>query len=132
MLPAEAGLVSVSDVLSCSTLMSRASVISSSMVLILSGSSTESSSVLVGSLRPRPLLVEAARQARDSSSEELARGTAVLFLLPLVCLWGRTFSAGGSWVLLVFWTALCVDFFCVFCFVVCVVASVSLSSLNST
>lgn len=57
----EAGLssVSVSDVLSCSMLKSRTSLVSSSMVLILSGSSIDSISDLASSLLLLPLLTEA-------------------------------------------------------------------------
>ncbi|TNN81389.1 hypothetical protein EYF80_008445 [Liparis tanakae] len=89
------GRVDESDALRCSMLMSRTCLVSSSMVLILSGSSTEWASVLDSSLLVLPLLVEAGWLPEDSSSSEVIPGIAVVFL-PLACLLGGTFTAGGS------------------------------------
>lgn len=90
---------SASDVLSCSMLISRTSPVSSTMVLMESGSSRVSS-VLDGCFLLLPLLPDAAGlQSKASSSDEVREGT-VTFLFALLCLLGAAFSAGGFTVFL--------------------------------
>lgn len=114
-------------------LMSRNVFVSSSIALIFSGSSVSASAV-DGSLLLLPLLVEAGRQiTASSSSDDVARDTALHFL-PLTCLLSGTFSTGGfgaafAFLLVVGRFSVASDFSLGLAWLL---TSESLSSLNST